>query len=175
MLTTTSVICAIAGLAYVGLFVMMALGAASEITTIERLLSMKDGGAQVTNTVEDLQDSISENEMAIVVFWIGAALTVPLVVASLLAIGGRGWARGLATAFLLPPTVVIAFGVIHDINDGHEENVFALVFTVPAIVLAVLWWLPATTRALRTRRPVAPPPQQQGWYGQPPYQHQPHR
>lgn len=178
MLTTTSVICAIAGLAYVGLFVMMALGAASEITTIERLLSMKENGAaQITNTVEDLNDSIAENEMAIVVFWVGAALTVPLVVASFLAIGGRGWARGLATAFLLPPTVVIAFGVIHDINDGHEENVFALVFTVPAIVLAVLWWLPATTRALRTRRPVAPPPQQQGWYGQPPYQqpYQPHR
>jgi len=183
MLTVTGVISGIVGLAYVGLFVMMAIGAAGEITTIEDLLRMKENGsAQITNTVEDLNDSLDENEMAIVVFSVGAALTVPLVVTSFLAVSGRSWARATATAFLLPPVVEIVFGVIHDVNDGHEENVFALVFTIPAIVLAVLWWLPATTRAMRYKRPPVPPgPPQQGWYGQPgppqqQYQpYQPHR
>lgn len=152
MLTATWMVSLLAGLAYVGLFVLMGVGASSEITTIERLKDMKQGGAQITNTFEDLDASIAENEMAIIVFFAGAALTIPLVLASILARTGRGWTRVLAVLGMLPPTVVIVFGVIHDINDGHEENVFALVFTIPALVLTVLWCLPATTRAMAARQ-----------------------
>lgn len=172
MLSVTAVISSIVGLAYVGLFVLMAIGAADEITTIERLQRLKAEGAQITNTNEDLEASIAENEMAIVVFAVGAAITVPLVVASLLAFGGRGWARTLASVFMLPPVVVIAFGVVHDVNEGRPENAYALVFTIPAIVLAVLWWLPATSRAMaarkwrRTAGQQGPPPMP-GWPGQP--------
>lgn len=108
-----------------------------------------------------------------VVFFVGAALTVLLVVAILLAVAGRGWARNLATTSILPPIVVIVFGVVHDINDGHPENAFALVFTIPAIVLAVLWWLPPTSRAMATRKWRRAAGQQgtpstPGWQGRPP-------
>lgn len=62
-----------------------------------------------------------------------------------------------------PGAAVIIFGVLHDIADGHPENAYALVFTLPATVLAILWWLPATTRAMTARRmkrePVPPVPQ----------------
>ncbi|MFC4857200.1 hypothetical protein [Actinophytocola glycyrrhizae] len=163
MLTATWVVTSIVGLAYIGLFVLMGLGASDEISTIEKLKEMKAGGAPITNTVEDLDESIAENELAIVVFFVGAALTLPLVIASFLAGTGRAWVRVTATIFLVPPIVVIVFGVVHDIRDGHPENAFALVFTLPAIVLAILWWLPATTRAMTARRlkrePVPPVPQ----------------
>ncbi|MFI7672984.1 hypothetical protein [Actinophytocola sp. NPDC049390] len=161
MLTATWVITSIVGLAYTGLFVLMALGALDEIETFEDVKAMKAGGAQVTNTVADLDASIAENELAIVVFLTGAALTLPLVVVSLLGRTGRAWVRALATTFLLPAIVVIVFGVIHDIADGHPENAVAFALTVPAIVLLVAWWLPATTRAMAARRarylPVAQP------------------
>jgi hypothetical protein len=152
MLTVTSVISSIVGLAYVGLFVAMAISAGDEITTFRELQQLKDQGAPITNTDADLAESIADNELAVVVFFGGAALTVLLVVASLLAVAGRGWARNLATMSILPPTVVIVFTVVHDINSGHPENAFALVFTIPAIVLAVLWWLPPTSRAMATRK-----------------------
>lgn len=152
MLTVTWLVSAIAGFAYVGLFVLMGIAASDEITTIEELKDLKARGAQVTNTIEDLNESIAENELAIIVFFGGAAITIPLVVASIVAVTGRSWTRGLATVFLLPPVFVITFGVIHDINDGHPENAFALVFTIPALVLAVLWWLPPTSRAMAARR-----------------------
>ncbi|MCT2584254.1 hypothetical protein [Actinophytocola gossypii] len=153
MLTVTSVLSAIAGLAYVGLFVLMSISAAAEIETIEKLVRLKENGsANITNTYEDLAASVEENELATVVFGVGAALTIPLVVAGLLALGGRGWARVLATVFMLPAVVVVTFGVIHDIADGHPENAFALVFTVPALVLTLLWWLPPTSRAMVAKR-----------------------
>lgn len=160
MLTATWVVTAIVGLAYVGLFVLMGLGASDEISTIEELKEMKASGAQITNTVEDLDASIAENELAIVVFLTGAALTLPLVITGLLGRTGRVWVRGVVTTLLAPPFVVIVFGVIHDIGDGHPENAVAFVLTIPAIVLAILWWLPATTRAMAARRarrePVLP-------------------
>ena len=163
MLTATRVVTAIVGLAYVGLFVLMGLSASDEISTIEELKELKADGAPITNTVEDLDASIAENELAIVVFFTGAALTLPLVVAGFLAVTGRAWARVLAAVFFVPPTAVIIFSVLHDIADGHPENAYALVFTLPAIVLAILWWLPATTRAMTARRlkrePVPPVPQ----------------
>jgi hypothetical protein len=152
LLTVSWVLSSIFGLAYVGLFVLMGVGAGEEITLIEKLQEMKENGAQVTNTDEDLEASIAENELAIVVFFTGAAITIPLMVASILGRAGRSWARVLATIFLLPPTVVIIFGVIHDMAEGRPENAYALVFTLPAIVLAVLWWLPATSRAMAARR-----------------------
>ncbi|GAB3439866.1 hypothetical protein [Actinophytocola sediminis] len=152
LLTATWLVSLIAGVAYIGLFTLMALGAADEITTIERVQDLKDSGGPVTNTDEDLAASIAENELAIIVFAVGAVLTIPLLVASVLGRTGRAAARVLATVFLLPPAVVIAFGVVHDINDGHPENAFALVFTLPAIVLSVLWWLPPTTRGMAARR-----------------------
>lgn len=153
MLTVTWILTSIFGLAYVGLFVLMGVGASDEITTIERLKDMKEqGSANVTNTMADLDASIAENEMAIVVFFVGAALTLPLVVASLLGRTGRGWVRIVSAIFMLPPIVVIIFGVIHDIKDGHPENAVALVLTVPALVLTTLWCLPATTRAMAARR-----------------------
>jgi ABC-type Fe3+ transport system permease subunit len=152
MLTATSVISTIVAVAYIGLFVLMGISAGDEISTIEELQRLKDQGASVTNTDADLEESITENKLAMVVFFAGAALTIPLVVASLMARAGRSWARALASIFMAGPIAVIAFGVIHDINDGHPENAFALVFTIPAVVLAVLWCLPPTTRALTSRR-----------------------
>lgn len=160
MLTVTWLVTSIIGFAYVGLFVLMGVGASDEISTIEELKEMKASGVQVTNTVADLDASIAENELAIVVFFAGAALTLPLVIASFAGVTGRGWVRGVATGFLVVPAVVIVFGVIHDIQDGHEENVVALVLTVPAIVLAILWWLPPTTRAMTARRHKRTPVQQ---------------
>jgi hypothetical protein len=169
MLTVTWLVTSIIGIAYFGLFVLMGIGAIGEISTIEELKEMKAGGVQVTNTVADLDASIAENEMAIVVFFAGAALTLPLVLASFAGVTGRSWVRGVATGFLVVPIVVIVFGVIHDIQDGHEENVVALVLTVPAIVLAILWWLPPTTRAMLARRltraPVPQGPMPQTPYG----------
>jgi ABC-type Fe3+ transport system permease subunit len=170
MLTVTSVISTIVGLAYVGLFVAMGISAGEEITTIQELKELKDRGAPITNTDADLAESITENELAVVIFYAGAALTVPLLVASLMARGGRNWTRNLASIFIVVPIAVIAFTVIHDINDGHPENAFALVFTIPAIVLAVFWWLPPTSRAMTSRKwqrqqgtPAMP-----GWQGRPP-------
>ena len=168
MLTVTWLLTSIIGIAYVGLFVLMGVGATDEISTIERLKEMKEGGAQITNTVADLDASIAENKMAIVVFFVGAALTLPLVIASFAGRTGRPWVRGVATGFLVVPIVVIVFGVIHDIQDGHEENVVALVLTVPAIVLAILWWLPPTTRAMTARR-LKRTPVPQGQMTQTPY------
>ena len=152
MLTVTSIISTIVGLAYVGLFAAMGISAGDEISTIEELQQLKEQGAPITNTDADLAESITENELAIVIFFAGAALTIPIMVASLVALGGRSWARNLAGTFLVVPIAVIIFTVIHDINDGHSENAFALVFTIPAIVLAVLWWLPPTSRAMTSRR-----------------------
>lgn len=152
LLTVSWVLSSIFGMAYVGLFVLMGVGAGEEITTIEMLQEMKANGAQVTNTDEDLAASIAENELAMVVFFTGVVLTIPLVYAAILGRAGRNWARVVATVFLVPPTVVITFGVIHDMAEGRPENAFALVFTLPAIVLAVLWWLPATSRAMAARR-----------------------
>jgi hypothetical protein len=168
MLTVTWLVTSIIGLAYVALFVLMGASASDEISTIEELKEMKASGAQVTNTVADLDASIAENEMAIVVFFAGAALTLPLVVASFAGVTGRGWVRGVVSGFLVVPIVVIVFGVIHDIQDGHEENVVALVLTVPAIVLAILWWLPPTTRAMTARR-LTRTPFRQGPMTQIPY------
>lgn len=102
MLTVTWLVTSIVGLAYAGLFALMGVGASDEIATIEKLKELKAGGTQITNTVADLDASIAENELAIVVFFTGAALT--------------------------------------------------LVLTVPALVLAILWWLPPTTRAMIARR-----------------------
>jgi hypothetical protein len=152
MLTVTWVLTAITGIAYIGLFVLMGLGASEEITTLENVKEMKAAGAPVTNTVEDLDASIADNELAIVVFFAGAALTLPLVVASFFGVAGRTSVRVLATVLLGPPAVVIVFGVLHDIAAGHTDNAFAFVFTLPAILLAILWWLPATTRAMTARR-----------------------
>jgi hypothetical protein len=151
-LTVSWVLSSIFGFAYIGLFVLMGVSAGEEITQIEQLRELKAGGAPITNTDEDLLASIAENELGMVVFFTGTALTIPLLVAGFLGRTGRGWARVLATVCLVPPTVVIVFSVLHDINDGHPENAFAMVFTLPAIVLAVLWWLPATSRAMAARR-----------------------
>jgi hypothetical protein len=54
--------------------------------------------------------------------------------------------------FVLPAIVVIVYGVLHDAAEGRPENAFALVFTIPAIVLVLLWWLPPTTRAMAAKR-----------------------
>ena len=89
----------------------MGVSANDEIATIEKMKELKAGGAQVTNTVADLDASIAENEMAI-------------VIASFAGVTGRQWVRGVVTGFVV----------------------------VPAIVLAILWWVPPTTRAMTARR-----------------------
>lgn len=165
ILTVTWILTSIVGFAYVGLFVLMGIGATDEIDTIEKLKDMKDqGSANITNTYEDLDASIAENEMAIIVFFVGAALTLPLVVASLLGRTGQAWVRVVSAIFMLPPIVVIIFGVIHDIQDGHPENAVAAVLTIPALVLGLLWCLPATTRAMAARRARRAPVPQGPYY-----------
>jgi hypothetical protein len=93
-------------------------------------------------------EAIAWWEFLVIVQWVTLGAVVLLGIVALLAGTGRSWARILTTVLIVFPIGVIIFGVI----DSGPKGLWGLVFLVPFGVLAVLWWLPGTTRGMRARR-----------------------
>jgi hypothetical protein len=92
-------------------------------------------------------EAIAWWEFLVVLQWATLVAVVLLGIFALLAGTGQSWARILCTVLIIFPIGIIIFGVI----DSGPRGLWGLVFLVPFFALAVLWWLPGTSRGMRAK------------------------
>ncbi len=104
-------------------------------------------------------EAIAWLEFLVLVQWATLVAVVLLGIFAFLAGAGLSWARVVCTVLIVFPIAVIVFGVI----DSGPRGLWGLVLLIPFFVLVVLWWLPGTSRGIRTEVAVRSRPSATPW------------